>query len=120
MIENSAIRLASNIKKTQKRANALKNITIPKFEALTKDISNALEEKEREEFTRLKVEIQDEVTDEICDVCGRNMVIKYGPHGRFLACPGFPECRNTKPYYEKIGVACPKCGKIYPRRNRRA
>ena len=53
MIENSAIRLASNIKKTQKRANALKNITIPKFEALTKDISNALEEKEREEFTRL-------------------------------------------------------------------
>lgn len=55
MIENSAIRLASNIKKTQKRANALKNITIPKFEALTKDISNALEEKEREEFTRLKV-----------------------------------------------------------------
>ena len=55
MIENSAIRLANNIKKTQKRANALKNITIPKFEALTKDISNALEEKEREEFTRLKV-----------------------------------------------------------------
>ena len=55
MIENSAIRLASNIKKTQKRANALKNITIPKFEALTKDISNALEEKEREEFTRLNV-----------------------------------------------------------------
>ena len=58
-----------------------------------------------------KVEIQDEVSDEVCDVCGRNMVIKYGPHGRFLACPGFPECRNTKPYYEKIGVACPKCGK---------
>ena len=55
MVENSAYRLASNIKKTQKRANALKNITIPKFEALTKDISNALEEKEREEFTRLKV-----------------------------------------------------------------
>ena len=55
MIENSAIRLANNIKKTQKRANARKNITIPKFEALTKDISNALEEKEREEFTRLKV-----------------------------------------------------------------
>ena len=39
------------------------------------------------------------------------MVIKYGPHGKFLACPGFPECRNTKPYLEKIGVACPKCGK---------
>ncbi|MDO4519622.1 MAG: type I DNA topoisomerase [Eubacteriales bacterium] len=58
-----------------------------------------------------KVEIKDEVTDTICENCGRNMVIKYGPHGRFLACPGFPECRNTKPYFEKIGVACPKCGK---------
>ncbi len=55
MVENTAIRLANNIKKTQKRANALKNITIPKFEALTRDITNALEEKEREEFTRLKV-----------------------------------------------------------------
>jgi DNA topoisomerase-1 len=58
-----------------------------------------------------KVTIEDEVTEEVCDVCGRNMVIKYGPHGKFLACPGFPECRNTKPYYEKIDVACPKCGK---------
>lgn len=54
-IENSAYRLAVNIKKTQKRANALSNITIPKFERLTKEIQNALEEKEREEFTRLKV-----------------------------------------------------------------
>ena len=58
-----------------------------------------------------KVEIQDEVTDVICEQCGKNMVIKYGPHGKFLACPGFPECRNTKPYLEKIGVPCPKCGK---------
>ncbi len=58
-----------------------------------------------------KVKIEDEVTDIVCEKCGRNMVIKYGPHGRFLACPGFPECRNTKPYLEKIGVACPKCGK---------
>lgn len=57
------------------------------------------------------VKIEDEVTDVICENCGRNMVIKYGPHGKFLACPGFPECRNTKPYLEKIGVACPKCGK---------
>lgn len=56
------------------------------------------------------VEIQDEVTDVICEECGRNMVIKYGPHGKFLACPGFPECRNTKPYLEKTGVPCPKCG----------
>ena len=58
-----------------------------------------------------EVDIKDEVSDEVCDVCGRQMVIKYGPHGRFLACPGFPECRNTKPYFEKIGVDCPKCGK---------
>ena len=57
------------------------------------------------------VKIADEVTDEICENCGRNMVIKYGPHGRFLACPGFPDCKNTRPYLEKIGVACPKCGK---------
>ncbi len=58
-----------------------------------------------------EVTIADEVSDEVCELCGRQMVIKYGPHGRFLACPGFPECRNTKPYFEKIGVACPKCGK---------
>ncbi len=57
------------------------------------------------------VKIADEISEEICELCGRNMVIKYGPHGRFLACPGFPECRNTKPYFEKIGVACPQCGK---------
>ena len=50
------------------------------------------------------VKIEDEVTDEICELCGRNMVIKYGPHGKFLACPGFPDCKNTKPYLEKIGV----------------
>ena len=58
-----------------------------------------------------EVEIKDEVSDQVCGLCGRQMVIKYGPHGKFLACPGFPECRNTMPYYEKIGVACPKCGR---------
>ncbi len=58
-----------------------------------------------------KIQIADEESDELCDMCGRRMVIKYGPHGKFLACPGFPECRNTKTYFEKIGVACPKCGK---------
>lgn len=56
------------------------------------------------------VKIADEVTDVICENCGKNMLVKYGPHGKFLACPGFPECRNTKPYLEKIGVACPVCG----------
>lgn len=72
------------------------------------DLDEAVKKAEKELD---EVEIADEVSDEICEVCGKNMVIKYGPHGKFLACPGFPECRNTKPYFEKIGVACPKCGK---------
>ena len=72
------------------------------------DLKVAIDEAEKE---LEHVKIEDEVTDVICDKCGRNMVIKYGPHGKFLACPGFPDCRNTKPYLEKIGVACPKCGK---------
>lgn len=72
------------------------------------DLEEAVEVAQKE---LSKVSIEDEVTDVICEECGRNMVIKYGPHGRFLACPGFPECRNTKPYLEKIGVACPLCGK---------
>lgn len=56
------------------------------------------------------IELEDEVTDIICENCGRNMVIKYGRYGKFLACPGYPECKNTKPYFEKIGVVCPLCG----------
>lgn len=65
---------------------------------------------QRAEKTLESVKIADEESDELCELCGRRMVIKYGPHGKFLACPGFPECRNTKPYFEKIGVKCPKCG----------
>ena len=72
------------------------------------DLQKAVDKAEKE---LEKVKIEDEVTDVICEECGRNMVIKYGPHGKFLACPGFPDCRNTKPYLEKIGVACPICGK---------
>ncbi|MBQ7428797.1 MAG: type I DNA topoisomerase [Butyrivibrio sp.] len=72
------------------------------------DLDSAVKQAEEE---LEKVEIADEQTDEICELCGRNMVIKYGPHGKFLACPGFPDCKNTKPYFEKIGVTCPKCGK---------
>ncbi len=71
------------------------------------DLEEAVE-KAKDELE--SVTIADEVTDEVCELCGRNMVIKYGPHGKFLACPGFPECKNTKPYLEKIGVPCPKCG----------
>ena len=73
----------------------------PDLEAAVKKAEKELE----------SVKIEDEVTDVICEECGRNMVVKYGPHGKFLACPGFPDCRNTKPYLEKVGVTCPKCGK---------
>ncbi len=67
-----------------------------------------------------KVRIADEETDILCDKCGRRMVIKYGPHGKFLACPGFPECHNTMPYYEKAGVRCPECGgEVVIRRSRK-
>ena len=72
------------------------------------DLDEAVKKAEKELES---VTIEDEVTDVVCEECGRNMVIKYGPHGKFLACPGFPECRNTKPYLEKIGVPCPVCGK---------
>lgn len=72
------------------------------------DLNEAVTQAEKD---LAEVKIADEVSDEVCEFCGRNLVIKYGPHGKFLACPGFPECKNTKPYFEKIGVACPVCGK---------
>ena len=71
------------------------------------DLYAAVQEAEKE---LEQVKIEDEKSDEVCENCGRTMVIKYGPHGKFLACPGFPECRNTKPYLEKTGVTCPFCG----------
>ena len=58
-----------------------------------------------------KIQVQDEESDEVCELCARKMVYKYGRNGRFLACPGFPECRNTKTILVRIGVSCPKCGK---------
>lgn len=68
-----------------------------------------------------KVEIRDEPTDVICDKCGKNMVIKMGRFGKFLACPGFPDCKNTKPYVETINVKCPKCdeGEIVVKRSKK-
>ncbi len=71
------------------------------------DLDVAVKEAEKELES---VKIEDEITDVPCDICGKMMVVKYGPHGKFLACPGFPECRNTKPHFEKAGVACPLCG----------
>ncbi len=72
------------------------------------DLQRAVESAEK---NLEKIEIADEETDVLCEKCGRNMVIKYGRHGKFLGCPGFPECMNAKPYLEKIDVECPKCGK---------
>ena len=57
-----------------------------------------------------EITIEDEKTDIICDNCSANMVIKYGKFGKFLACPSFPDCRNTKPFFDEAGVDCPKCG----------
>ncbi|GFR37743.1 DNA topoisomerase 1 [Insulibacter thermoxylanivorax] len=68
-----------------------------------------------------KIEIQDEVSDEVCEKCGRHLVYKMGRFGKFLACSGFPECRNTKPIIKEIGVDCPGCGegKIVERRSKK-
>ena len=71
------------------------------------DLAEAVERANREVE---KVTIRDEESDVLCDKCGRRMVVKYGPHGKFLACPGFPECKNTKPYIEYAGFVCPDCG----------
>ncbi len=67
-------------------------------------------ELKRAELHMEEVEIAEEETDEVCEKCGRNMVIRQGRYGQFLACPGFPECRNTKPLLKEIGVVCPQCG----------
>jgi DNA topoisomerase-1 len=81
----------------------------------------SFEEKLAHALTGLeKVEIEDEVTDEVCELCGRNMVIKSGRFGKFLACPGFPSCRNTKPILKETGVLCPTCGgSVVERRSKR-
>ena len=80
-----------------------KQIILDFYPDFKKSVENAAEKLE-------KIEIKDEETDIICEKCGRNMVIKYGRYGKFLACPGFPECQNAKPYFEEAGVNCPECG----------
>lgn len=83
------------------------------YEGFAKVLEKAEEEIE-------EIEIEDEVTDEICEKCGRNMVIKHGRFGKFLACPGYPDCKNTKAIVEEIDVDCPKCGgKIVKRKSKR-
>ena len=67
-----------------------------------------------------KIKIEDEVSDEVCENCGRNMVIKMGRYGKFFACPGFPDCKNVRPLLEEIGVNCPECGeKLVVRRSKK-
>lgn len=67
-----------------------------------------------------KIEIQDEVSEVICELCGRNMVYKQGRFGKFLACPGFPQCRNTKAIVESTGIGCPKCsGELIVRKTKK-
>lgn len=73
------------------------------------DFEGALEQAEKD-LDKQRIKIEDEVTDVICEKCGRNMVIKIGRFGKFLACPGFPECTNTKAITEDTGAACPVCG----------
>ncbi|MCZ8512382.1 type I DNA topoisomerase [Paenibacillus filicis] len=84
------------------------------YESFEKRLEVAEEEME-------KIEIQDEVSDEICEKCGRHFVYKMGRFGKFLACSGFPDCRNTKPIVKDIGVTCPNCkqGKIIERRSKK-
>ena len=78
------------------------------------------EEVEKVEKNLEHVELKEEVSDVPCDKCGRMMVIKYGRYGKFLACPGYPECKNTKPLVETINVPCPKCGgKIQVRKSKK-
>ena len=72
------------------------------------DLEEAVQKAEKE---LAEVKVKEELSGESCELCGRPMYIKYGPHGRFQACSGFPDCRSTKPYFEKIGIECPKCGK---------
>ena len=84
---------------------AWKNVLADFYEGFEKDMKEA-----EEALDGVRLKVPDEVTDEICEVCGRNMVIKNGRFGRFLACPGFPECTNTKPIVEHMPGRCPKCG----------
>ncbi len=74
-----------------------------------KDFSKELQEAE-EALEGVRLKVPEEETDEVCELCGRNMVIKMGRFGKFLACPGFPECKNAKPLTEKMPGRCPKCG----------
>ncbi|MGN1418387.1 MAG: type I DNA topoisomerase [Acutalibacteraceae bacterium] len=74
----------------------------------------------KEEMKDVKIKLQEDQTDIPCEKCGRMMVVKVGRYGKFLACPGYPECKNTKPYVVETGAVCPKCGgKVISRKSKR-
>ena len=114
-----------NVKFTSKLENELDLVADGKREwkKIIRDFYGPFEtilEKAEVEIAKIVLEKPlDEVTDVICDKCGRNMVIKNGRFGKFLACPGFPECRNTKVLVEKIDVPCPNCsGEVVVKRTK--
>ena len=77
-------------------------------------------EKAKEEMDGVKIKLKSDETDEICDKCGKPMVIKYGRFGRFMACSGYPECKNVKKILNETGAECPKCGgKIISRKSKK-
>ncbi|MFD2670115.1 type I DNA topoisomerase [Marinicrinis sediminis] len=89
---------------------------------ILKDFYSSFEKRlEVAEEEMKEIEIQDEVSDEICEKCGKHFVYKMGRFGKFLACSGFPDCRNTKPIVKEVGVACPKCkeGQVVERRSKK-
>ncbi len=76
--------------------------------------------KAKEEMDGVKIELEEDKTAIICEVCGRNMVVKFGRFGKFIACPGYPECTNIKKFVQEIGVDCPKCdGQVIARKTKK-
>jgi DNA topoisomerase-1 len=90
------------------------------WKAVLREFYEPFKETVKKAETISKIEMPVEVSDEVCDKCGKQMVIKIGRFGKFLACPGFPECKNTKPFLEEAGVKCPKCsGRVIYRKTKR-
>ncbi|WP_027398235.1 type I DNA topoisomerase [Anaerovorax odorimutans] len=96
--------LEDKLDEVEVKGNNWKNIIVDFYKTLEEELKIADEAIE-------KVKIEDEVTDEVCEICGKPMVIKHGRFGEFLACSGYPECKNTKTKVNKIEVKCPKCGR---------
>ena len=94
--------MESRLDKIEEGLEDWKNVVSESYAPLASSIKEAIENIEKINM--------DEETDEICELCGSNMVIKHGRFGKFMACKNYPECKNTKPIVDKIGVKCPKCG----------